>query len=145
MSNPYNGVCPDYLQLEYTEAQPVFTVEGRLEEEAAAFLKTIWQFNNARDIVKWDNQCEAEVEVNRLAKENETLEEERQRILQEQEVEMASQEEQKKYKNKFVPIPNKPLPAIVLLLPLQHTLNKLHKGDYIPLHYFTNRGIHKVE
>ncbi|KIK87037.1 hypothetical protein PAXRUDRAFT_121306, partial [Paxillus rubicundulus Ve08.2h10] len=85
MSNLHNEVCPDYLQPEFVEAWLVFTVEGKLEEEAAAFLETIWQFNNARDIEKWDNQCEVEVEANRLAKENKTLEEERQHILQEQE------------------------------------------------------------
>ncbi|KAF8836641.1 hypothetical protein BDN67DRAFT_983784 [Paxillus ammoniavirescens] len=113
MSNLYNEVCPDYLQLAFTEARLIFTVEGKSEGEAAAFLETIW--HNAKDIGKWDNQHEAEVEANRLAKENETLEEER------------------------------PLPATALLLPPQHALNKLRKGDYVPLHYFTNRGIHEAE
>ena len=145
MSNPNDEVCPDYLQPEFAEARLIFTVEGKSEEEAAIFLETIWQFNNARDIVRWDNQCEAEAEAERLAKVNETREEERQRILHEQEADTARQEERKKYKNKFVPIPNKPLSAIVLLLPPQHALNKLHKGEYIPLHYFTNKGIREAE
>ena len=31
------------------------------------------------------------------------------------------------------------------MLPSQHTLNKLHKGDYVPLHSFTNKGIREAE
>jgi hypothetical protein len=54
-------------------------------------------------------------------------------------------EEKKKYKKKFAPIPNRPLPAMALLLPSQHALSKLHKGDYVPLHLFTNKGICEAE
>ena len=111
MSNPHDEVCPDYLQPEFAKAWLVFTVGGKSEEEAAVFLETIWQFNNTRDIEKWDNKHEAEAKANYLAKENETLEEERQHILHEQEAETARQEERKKYKNKLVPIPNRPLSA----------------------------------
>ena len=145
MYNPHDEVCPDYLQQEFAEARLVFTVEGKSEEEAAIFLETIWQFNNARDIVKLDNQREAEAEASCLARENKTLEEERLRILREQEIETAKREERKKYKNKFVPIPNRPLSVTALLLPPQHALSKLRKGDYVPLHYFTNRGIREAE
>ncbi|KIK75192.1 hypothetical protein PAXRUDRAFT_173507, partial [Paxillus rubicundulus Ve08.2h10] len=77
VSNPHDKVCPDYLQPEFAGAWLVFTVKGKLKEEVVAFIKTIWQFNNARDIEKWDNQSEVEAEANCLAKENETLEEER--------------------------------------------------------------------
>ena len=57
----------------------------------------------------------------------------------------AKKEEQKKNKNKYTPIPNRPLPDTALILPPQHALNKLHKGDYIPLYLFTNKGIWEVE
>ena len=93
MSNPHDEVCPDYLQPEFADARLVFTVEGKSEEEAANFLETIWQFNNNRDIEKWDNRREAAAEAERLAKENETIEEERQRTLREQETEAAKLEE----------------------------------------------------
>ena len=49
------------------------------------------------------------------------------------------------YKNKFTPIPDRPLPPTALLLLSQHTLNKLHKGEYVPLHFFTNKGICEAE
>ena len=32
-----------------------------------------------------------------------------------------------------------------MLLPLQHALNKLRKGDYVPLFFFTNKGIREAE
>ncbi|KIK74997.1 hypothetical protein PAXRUDRAFT_19358 [Paxillus rubicundulus Ve08.2h10] len=125
MSNPHNEVCPDYLQPEFTKAQLVFTVEGKSEEESVVFLKTIWQFNNARDIEKWDGQCEVEAEANHLAKETTPW--------------------RRKGSAYSKSRKQRPLPATALLLPPQHTLNKLRKGDYVPLHYFTNRGIREVE
>jgi hypothetical protein len=33
----------------------------------------------------------------------------------------------------------------VLLLPSQHTLSKLCKGDYVPLYLFTNKGIREAD
>ena len=68
-----------------------------------------------------------------------------QRALQLGGEEEAKKEEKKKYKNKFAPVPNRPLPATALLLPSQHTLTKLRKGDYVPLYLFTNRGIREAE
>ncbi|KAG6372564.1 hypothetical protein JVT61DRAFT_7674 [Boletus reticuloceps] len=44
-----------------------------------------------------------------------------------------------------MPIPNRPLPARSLFIPPQHMINKLRKGEYIPLYYFTNRGIREAE
>ncbi|KIJ10747.1 hypothetical protein PAXINDRAFT_16293 [Paxillus involutus ATCC 200175] len=82
-----------------------------------------------------------EVEVEAQQEERKHLEQEagRQCLLHQQE------EEQKKYKNKFAPIPNKPLPTTFLLLPLQHALNKLCKGEYVPLYFFTNKGIREAK
>lgn len=93
MSNLNDEVCPDYLQPEFAEARLIFMVKGKSEEEADIFLETIWQFNNTRDIVKWDNQHKVEADVEYLAKANETLKEEKQCILYEQEAEAAKQEE----------------------------------------------------
>ncbi|KAG8221441.1 hypothetical protein J3R82DRAFT_1632, partial [Butyriboletus roseoflavus] len=53
----------------------------------------------------------------------------------------AKKEKKKKYKNKFMPIPNRSLLATALL-PSQHMLSKFQK---VSLYYFTNKGIHKVE
>ena len=42
-------------------------------------------------------------------------------------------------------IPDRLLPDTTLILPLQHALNKLCKGDYILLYLFTNKGIWEAE
>ena len=81
--------------------------------------------------------------MERLLCEHAGAEEERQRALQGEEEE-ARMEERKKYKSKFTPVPDRLLP-LAALLPSQHTLTKLHKGDYVPLYLFTNKGVKEVE
>ena len=66
-------------------------------------------------------------------------------MLRDAEEAEAKKEEQKKHKNKYTPIPNRSLPDTALILPPQHALNKLRKGDYVPLYLFTNQGIREAE
>ena len=92
----------------------------------------------------WDCQCAEEIEEAQLEiREQAEQDVERQCLLCEQEEEQTK--ERKKYKNKFAPIPDRPLPPTALLLPLQHALNKLCKGEYVLLHFFTNKGICEAE
>ena len=136
MANPHLEECPDYGQPEFDEAQLFFTVDGKTDEEAAILLQNMWHFNNNKAIAEWDRQ--------RIREEFE-VEEERRRVLREAEEEQAKQEERKKYKNKFAPIPDRPLPAAPFLLPSQYMLNKLRKGEYVPLYAFTNKGMREAE
>ena len=94
-----------------------------------------------RDVEAWERQREVNAEEERHCRELAEQEGEQQCALQLEEEEETKKEEKKKYKNKFTPVPNRPLPATVLLLPSQHALTKLRKGDYVPLYLFTNRGI----
>ncbi|KAN0088657.1 hypothetical protein V8E55_005714 [Tylopilus felleus] len=137
MANPHYDECPDYMLPEFKEAHLLFTVEGKSNQEAA-------DFSNTKAIKAWDQQCTQEIEAQQEDHKRKEQEEERQCLLREQE-EQAMQEERKKYKNKLAPIPDKPLPPTSLLLPLQHALNKLHKGDYVLLYFFTNKGIREAE
>ena len=93
----------------------------------------------------WDCQCAEEIEAQLEIREQAEQDVERQCLLREQEEEQTKQEECKKYKNKFTPIPDRPLPPTALLLPLQHALNKLCKGEYVPLHFFTNKRLRETE
>ncbi|KIK76808.1 hypothetical protein PAXRUDRAFT_17927 [Paxillus rubicundulus Ve08.2h10] len=106
MTNPHKEECLNHMLPEFKEARLLFMVEGKTDEEAAALLSNLWDFNN--------NKAKLE-------------------------------EEQKKYKKEISPIPNRPLQTTSLLLPLQHALNKLCKGEYIPLYFFTNKGIREAE
>jgi hypothetical protein len=145
MADPNRNICPDYKEPEYDDAHIIFTVEGKTDAEAAAILRNLWRFNNTKAIEAWDRQREAETEARCQQEEQEEQEEERLRARREAEEEEAKQEERKKYKSKFAPISDRPLPSTALLLPSQHTLNKLRKGDYVPLYNFTNKGIHEAE
>lgn len=144
MANPHYDECLDYMLPEFEEAHLLFTVEGKSNQEAAALLRNLWDFSNTKAIKAWDQQCTQEIEAQQEDHKRQEQEEERQCLLHEQE-EQAMQEERKKYKNKFAPIPDRPLPSTSLLLPLQHALNKLHKGDYVLLYFFTNKGIREAE
>ena len=50
MANPHLERCPDYMLPEFQEARFVFTVDGKTEEEAAAYLRSIWQINHDRAV-----------------------------------------------------------------------------------------------
>ncbi|KIJ12428.1 hypothetical protein PAXINDRAFT_14752 [Paxillus involutus ATCC 200175] len=145
MTNPHEEECPNYMLPEFEEARLLFTVEGKTDEEAAALLSNLWDFNNNKAKLVWVREHAAEIEARQEEHERTEQEAGRQRLLREQEEEQAKQEERKKYKNKFAPIPNRPLPTTSLLLPSQHALNKLCKGEYVPLYFFTNKGIREAE
>ncbi|KIK77764.1 hypothetical protein PAXRUDRAFT_17279 [Paxillus rubicundulus Ve08.2h10] len=145
MTNPHEEECPNHMLPEFKEARLLFTVEGKTDEEAAALLSNLWDFNNNKAKLVWDQQWAAEAEAQQEECEHLGQEAERQHLLCKQEEEQAKQEERKKYKNKFSPIPNRLLPATSLLHPSQHALNKLCKGEYVPLYFFTNKGIREAE
>ena len=145
MANPHHDEHPDYMLQEFEEARLFFTVKGETDQEAAALLRSLWDFNHNKVIVAWDHQRAEEIEAQLEIREQAEQDVERQCLLREQEEEQTKQEERKKYKNKFAPIPDRPLPPTALLLPLQHALNKLRKGEYILLHFFTNKGIREAE
>ena len=145
MADPTQEWCPDYALPEFDDKRLVFTVDGKTDQEAVEILRSLWTIHHARNIENWENQCEASAEEERQRCEQAEQAEEQQRVLQLEEEEEAKKEEKKKYKNKFALIPDRPLPSTALLLPLQHALTKLRKGDYIPLYLFTNKGIREAE
>ncbi|KAF8546457.1 hypothetical protein OG21DRAFT_1426972 [Imleria badia] len=145
MADPNLEVCPDYALPEFEDERLIFTLDGKAEEEAIALLRNLWGLSNARDIEAWERQRAADAEVKRQHIELARQQVEQQRALRAQEEADAKKEEQKKFKNKFTPLPNRPLPDIALILPSQHVLNKLCKGDYVALFLFTNKGIREAE
>ena len=145
MADPTRERCPDYALPEFDNERTVFTVDGKTNEEAVEILRALWTIQHKRDIEGWERWQEANAEDERQCREQAELEAEQQRALRLEEEEEAMKEEKKKYKNKFTPIPDRPLLATVLLLPLQHTLTKLRKGDYVPLYLFMNKGIREAE
>ena len=145
MADPNLKVCPDYQWPEFDDVWLVFTLNGKTKEEAVVLLRNIWGLNNARAIENWQHQCMEEAEAERQCIEFAEQEAEQQWALHKEEKVEAKREERKKYKNKFTPISNRPLSDATLILPPQHALTKLCKGDYVPLYLFTNKGIWEAE
>ena len=145
MLNPHLEESLDYLTLDFKETCLIFTVEGRTDEQATVVLRNIWLFNNAKDIEVWNRQQEEDLAERWHQQEQAELDDEQQCILHKEEAKQAKQEEWKKYKNKFALIPDQLLLSTALLLPSQHTLNKLCKGDYISLYFFINKGLWKAD
>ena len=145
MADPNQEVCPDYALPEFDDARLLFTVDGKTDEEAATLLKNLWNLRNTKNIENWERQRAAEAQAARQVAELAEQEAEQQRVLREAEEAEAKKEEQKRNKNKYTPIPDRPLPDMALILPPQHALNKLRKGDYVPLYLFTNKGIRDAE
>ncbi|KIJ09386.1 hypothetical protein PAXINDRAFT_87506, partial [Paxillus involutus ATCC 200175] len=55
-----------------------------------------------------------------------------------EDLENVKQEEQKKYKNKYTPLPDISIPTETIMIPSTYALNKLCKGEYCELYYCTN-------
>ncbi|KAF9218816.1 hypothetical protein BS17DRAFT_719493 [Gyrodon lividus] len=126
MADTYQEHAPDYMQDNFTEAHLIFTLDGKTDKEAAAILLNIWQFNNAKAREAWDRKREDQAQAVRDMQEH--TEQEAERLKEE--LKQARQEEQKKNKNKFLPISNNPLPSRALLIIPQHAINKTRKGEY---------------
>ncbi|KAG9314869.1 hypothetical protein JVU11DRAFT_3968 [Chiua virens] len=141
MNNPHLKAQPNFSLQDYVDARLIFMVEGKTDEEATALLKEVWHFNHYRAIAAWDQQRRTEQEELEQACRQKELD----HAAHKQEHQLALQEERKKHKNKFLPISNRPLPSHSLFIPLQHTLNKLNKGEYVPLYYFSNKGMHEAK
>ncbi|KAF8134914.1 hypothetical protein EV363DRAFT_844576 [Boletus edulis] len=129
MADPNLEVCPDYALPEFEDARRILTVDGKTEAKAIALLESLWALSHTRNIENWQRQQEADAEAERNRIALAEQEAKQQRALRDE-------EERKKYKNKFIPIPDRPLPNTPLILLPQHVRTKLRKGDYVPLYFF---------
>ncbi|KAI6045476.1 hypothetical protein EDC04DRAFT_2559567 [Pisolithus marmoratus] len=129
--NPHQAVPPDFTSENFHLAREKLIMEGGDHETAACQLTLVWTLDNDLEKQEWD--CQEE-------------EQEREHIEQERGCELGLQEEKKRYCLKHAPIPQD---AVILtdpiIIPSQVAVHKLHKGDFIELYYFTNKGLCNVE
>ncbi|KAF9226034.1 hypothetical protein BS17DRAFT_698783 [Gyrodon lividus] len=140
MSNSHGLTIPDYTAIEYTEAHAMFTADGRSDAGAALILVNIWCFNNTLTCQLWDRQQEALEEARQAELTRTAKLQEQERIIREEEEELARWEECKKYKNKYAPIQNTPLSDSQILTLCCYVDAKSCLGEYCPLFYYTNKG-----
>ncbi|KIK73233.1 hypothetical protein PAXRUDRAFT_112786, partial [Paxillus rubicundulus Ve08.2h10] len=108
-------------------------------------LEDVWRDNNAEQRESWDKKLHQEahaiLEAERLATEEAVL---RHQVVAD-ELKLVKQEEWKKYKNKYSPIPNMAIPMETIIIPSAYAMNKLRNGEYCELYYFTHQGLAEDE
>ncbi|KIK76638.1 hypothetical protein PAXRUDRAFT_169271, partial [Paxillus rubicundulus Ve08.2h10] len=127
------------------EAHLQLANHGITEDLIIPMLQALWTISNDQAIQHWNarlqQQEQAACKAERAAAKEETL---HQHALNEEQ-ELAKQEEQKKNKNKFIPIPDISVPTESIVLPSLCTLTKLQKADYCELYYLINCGLANAE
>ena len=139
--NPNDALCPDYEADIYEAARDPFVIDGITLDQAANILATVWVANNAVDRVLWQEQADADA----LASEERQRDTKDARILAEEDAaqEKAEQrrDEVKKNKSKYTPIPARPVPKRPPVIASHYASRKMDKGEYVPIWYYTNRGL----
>ncbi|KAI6094490.1 hypothetical protein EDD16DRAFT_1529106 [Pisolithus croceorrhizus] len=145
-SNPHLATPLDFTSKRFCQAREQIIANGSDHDTAANQLALIWTLNNDLKKQEWDNQVCQQWLVAAEHKRQEEEEQERRQLEQDREREAALQEERKKYWHKHAPIPQDMVISsdpIIILSPI--AIHKLHKGDYVELYYFTNKGLHNTE
>ncbi|KAF7969171.1 hypothetical protein HWV62_28180 [Athelia sp. TMB] len=143
-TDPNTLLAPDYMLQEWEAARSDVIAEnpGMDHAAAATALGVFWRVANAEQKRRWaeqqaaDQQEEQEREARR--REAEDREAEDRELLRES----AEEEERKKYKIKFIEIPDKPLTADYVIQTISESARAtLRKGDLVELYFCTPQGI----
>ena len=142
LDNPNNAILPDFSTQEHEAARARLIDNGVTDDiQAAGVLATLWTLSNdaAKDI--WAEQIREADRAVALAQEQAAEEERQHQLTLRDEQEAALKEEQKKNKSKFVPVSTAKVPSHPVIIPSHYAVRKLKAGDYVELHYFTNKGL----
>ncbi|KIK93976.1 hypothetical protein PAXRUDRAFT_143871 [Paxillus rubicundulus Ve08.2h10] len=144
--SPHNADPHDYGAEKYApDCQPLIAKFGIFHKEAMQWLLKIWTAQNQPECQDWIACQHVEAEEARQEQEQLLRQWEDANHLRFQEEEAACQEERKKNHNKFLPFNNIKLALTISIMPSPHTLCKLYKGEYIELHYFSNKGLAEAQ
>ena len=139
--DPNNLQCPDYNLPIYENARAPFLNDNTMGEQAAALLANVWQANNTVDIQQWQLQIDADAQ----ALEDQRRDAEEAQAQREQDATRDTEEqrrdEMKKNKAKYAQIPARGVPRHAPVIAAHYATRRMDKGEYVPLWYFTNRGL----
>ena len=139
--NPNMTQCPDYtLDIYFTVWLPFVTLDLD-HRQAATILTMVWEAQNAIEKQQWQDQLDQDViEANERRIEREEVEKRQQEEV-DKEREEQQKEERKRNKSKFVLIPHRGVPTLLPNIISALATQRMDKGDYVPLWYFTNAGL----
>ncbi|KAI6137190.1 hypothetical protein F5141DRAFT_1060069 [Pisolithus sp. B1] len=120
-SNPHLAMLLDFTSERFRQAREQIIANGGDHATATDQLALIWTLNNDLEKQEWDHQ----IQQQQLA---------------------AAEHKRKKYQHKHAPIPQDTvISSDPIIIPLPITICKLHKGDFVKLYYFTNKGLCNAE
>jgi hypothetical protein len=139
--DPNIAQCPNYNLAIYLNARTAFVNDNTTQEQAATLLANVWQATNTAEKQLWQEQIDADAQ----AVEDRRREEDELRIQREEladnEKEEQRKEDMKKNKYKYAPIPARGVPRQAPVIAAHYATRRLEKGEFVPLWYYTNRGL----
>ncbi|KAG2342070.1 hypothetical protein BDR05DRAFT_935759 [Suillus weaverae] len=133
-NDPNFNICPDYASDTFVNTRAQLINDNITEEQAVQLLRNIWEANNDVDKILWQQQVENDREQRAQNKNDWTKLESMRRMLY-------AKKREKKNKHKYVPILATGIPDDTAITPCSYVLQKLDKGEYVELWYFTNDGL----
>ena len=140
--DPNLAQCPEY-DLDIYQAIRAPLVNQNIDHaQAAAILTNVWNGQNVMEKQQWQEQLDQDAtETEARRAEAADLERLRQEDI-DKEKEEQRKEEEKKNAIKYTPIPDRNVPTRPRVIASSIATRKLEKGEYVPLWYFTNTGLH---
>jgi hypothetical protein len=141
LTDPNTLQCPEYKLDSSFSLQQRLISDNTTHKQAVVLLHTIWIANNKTDKVLWQEQLQADAHEANEACHIHMEEEAEHEAEKQKEKEELRQEDMKKNKTKYTPIPARGIPDLPPVVPIQCAVMRLKKGKYVPLWYFTNAGL----
>ncbi|KAG6370574.1 hypothetical protein JVT61DRAFT_11370 [Boletus reticuloceps] len=140
--NPHDVHPPDFHSDKYAPSRQNLVNTFHITQEVAAQqLLDLWRAQNVLDRQEWDDEHEHVAAQELQRREQARQEREEAEHRQQEEEDEARKEERKKHRTKFLPFADVPPPLTIPITPSPLALRKLQKGEYIPLYFFTNKGL----
>jgi hypothetical protein len=139
--NPHDATCPDYTLEKFVTVRAPFVTGQITHADAAVLLTNVWIAANTVEIFEWEDQLTADLQLQQQQRDedNELLRLKTAELAKEQDD--AKREEIKKHRTKFTPIPARGVPSKAPVIPSHYATRRLDKGDFVPLWYYTNKGL----
>lgn len=139
--NPSLLQCPNFALPVFAAARNALINDDTNQQQAIDRLRDQWTVFNIGERALWQQQVEAD----ELQLQAQRQEEDNDRALQlaaaQQAKEAEKAEERKTNHFKYLPFPDRPIPATPMFLPSPFATRKIAKGLYCELWYFTNDGL----
>ncbi|KAG9224275.1 hypothetical protein CCMSSC00406_0004774 [Pleurotus cornucopiae] len=133
--------CPDYASDPFAGVRQLLIDAGLTQDQSIHQLTTIWTASNNVNKLRWQEQLNADAKVENHARiEHEDTDHERQEREEREKAQVVA-EERCRNRVKYIPVPLRDIPSVPITLLSPYAENKLAKGLYVELWYYTNAGL----